>query len=323
MNFTVSLSGFDSEFNGDATGWEVHSGTWWIQSNAWYTTQGLSGMWSSVSYAADFTNFDYRARLWRNGCDGCANNILIRGTPNPLSSDNDWYSAYAFQYTRNGSFSVWKGVAGTWTSLQNWASASAINQGSAWNTLRVVANGSSLYFYINGTLVWSGSDTSLSSGRVGIEMYSDGTSGDQLWVDWATLTTSVLAPINDRVSDEQQALNDAANKRDSGSKYVAPSTPASLPDFAPSEEESPEQSPPASQWPTMIEGPLGSGVSQCPPPPASERELETPPILEEEGIEQGPREPAMIEGPPGSGVSQCPTPPESEREFIEGPPGND
>ena len=211
MNFTVGSAGFNSQFNGDATGWEVHSGTWWIASSQWYTTQGVSGAWASTSYTANFLNFDYQVRLWRNGCDGCANAILVRGAPEPLSN-GDWHSAYAFQYTRDGYYSIWKNAGEDWSALQEWTYTSAINKGGAWNTLRVVANGSNLYFYINGTLVWSGSDTSLSSGRVGIEMYSDGTSGDQLWADWAVLTTNVET-ITDTVSDEQQALNEAANRK--------------------------------------------------------------------------------------------------------------
>ena len=72
--------------------------------------------------------------------------------------------------------------------------------------------------------MWTGSDSSLSSGRVGIEVYSDGTSGDQLWADWATLTEGEFE-VTDIVSDEQQALNDAANELGGGSKDVSPSAP--------------------------------------------------------------------------------------------------
>jgi len=74
-----------------------------------------------------------------------------------------------------------------------WTPHSAINQGEAWNTLRVVAQGTSLSFYINGVPVWSGTDSSLSSGRVGLGMYRDASStGDELRVDWARLC---LPPI--------------------------------------------------------------------------------------------------------------------------------
>ncbi|PXF56303.1 MAG: hypothetical protein C4B58_14005 [Deltaproteobacteria bacterium] len=219
---TCTAGGFNSQFNGDASGWEVHYGTWWIASNQWYTTYGDPNYWASVSYDGNFDDFDYQARLWRNGSDIHSNSILIRGTPTPLDVNKDWYSYCAFQYTRNGYYSVWKTVDSTSTCLQSWTYSSAINQEDAWNTLRVVANGSNLYYYINGTLVWSGSDSSLSSGRVGIEMYSDSTSGDQLWVDWATLT-AVTSAITDEVSDEQKALSEEANERGGGSKEASSS----------------------------------------------------------------------------------------------------
>lgn len=215
-------AGFDSQFNGSAPGWESHSGTWTVDSN-YYRTTGLADASSSASYVADFTNFDYEVRLWRSGCDGCANRLFVRGTPTPLGSGNRWYSYYGFQYTRGGSYSVWKRVAGgDVTALQEWTSSSAINQGDAWNTMRVVASGSSLDFYINGTLVWSGWDSSLTSGRVGVGMYrSSSSSGDQFFVDWATLSPLSITGLDvltntGTVGAEQRGLNDATDGREGG-----------------------------------------------------------------------------------------------------------
>jgi len=147
----------------------------------------------------------------RVGCDTCTNNIKIRGTPYPLGSGNRGYSEYKSQYTRNGAYSIFKKISGgEVVTLQGWIATPYINQGSAWNTLRVVANGSNLYFYINSNLVWSGSDTSLTYGRVGIGMfYSADTTGNQLWVDWATLSTSTGIGVMDSIPLEQQILNES------------------------------------------------------------------------------------------------------------------
>jgi hypothetical protein len=57
----------------------------------------------------------------------------------------------------------------------------------------VVAKGSSLRFYINGLLIWQGTDTSLTNGRVGVSMYRDGSSGNDFQVDWATLNPNPTA----------------------------------------------------------------------------------------------------------------------------------
>ncbi|MFZ5912456.1 MAG: C39 family peptidase [Chloroflexota bacterium] len=212
LSFNLPVTGFNSQFNGSSTGWQTHSGSWWIDSSQWYVTTGLYQYWSSTSYNSTFSNFDYQVRLGRIGSSG-SNCADVRGTPTPLGSDYDWYSGYSFCYGNDGYYSVWKSTSGSsWSSLQSWTYSSTINTGGGWNTLRVVANGSSLYLYINGTLVWSGSDASLSSGRVGVEMYDSWSSGEKLWIDWATLSTiEGTVEITDTISPEQQALNEAAN----------------------------------------------------------------------------------------------------------------
>lgn len=209
-----SVLGFDSQFNYDATGWYTYAGGYWLFGAGYLYTNGASpNLWSSVSYDANtFTNMDYQARMMRFGCGGCANNLVIRGVVDPQSANNKWNTAYMFQYTRNQDFSVYKVVNGVETALQFWTFSPAILAGDAWNTLRVFASGNQFYFYINDTLVWSGSDTSLTTGKVGLGMFVSNTTGDELRVDWATLMTNAGGFIvSDTVSPEQQALNDAAN----------------------------------------------------------------------------------------------------------------
>jgi hypothetical protein len=215
--------GFDSQFNGSAEDWESHSGRWYVESN-YLWTYGLADTSASASHTAEFANFEYEVRMRRYGCETCANGLYVRGTPLPLTSDNHWYHEYKFQYDQDGNFSVYKRIAGGSAQiLQSWTFSSAINQGDAWNVLRVVANGTSLSFYINGTPVWSGSDSSLAAGQVGVGMYRNLTSIDLLEVDWATLSPLSGAEVEvGAVSAEQQALNDAANRRGGGSEDQAP-----------------------------------------------------------------------------------------------------
>lgn len=208
INITCSGGGgsaYEWEFNGEAPGWYSHSGSWYIGADTLYT-YGLSGSSSSASHEETFGNFDYEARMIRYGCDTCANRLIFRGTPDPLTSDNHWYHEYKLQYSRDGEFSIFKRTyGGDAIALVGWTYSSAINTGSAWNNLRVVANGSSLTFYINGTQVWSGYDTALSSGRVGVGMYRSTTStGDQFDVDWAHLYPLALAGPGAPVAEGEQ-----------------------------------------------------------------------------------------------------------------------
>ncbi len=185
-----STSGFNSTFNTHANGWVVHKGTWKLESANYFATVGIADKVSSISHKGIYYNLTYQARLKRSGCVGCANALVIRGTPN-LDGVGWWKTEYTFDYTNSGLFSVWRDNNGTYTALKDWTSTNAIDE-NGWNTLKVTANGSQLKFYINGVLVWSGVDSTYPSGRVGIAMYRSPTStGDKLWVDWAKLSTSV------------------------------------------------------------------------------------------------------------------------------------
>jgi hypothetical protein len=120
-----------------------------------------------------------------------------------------------FQYSRDGQYSVWKYVNGTATAVKYWTASTKINQGSAWNTLGVWLSGNSLWFNINGTWVWNGTDSSLAMGNVGLGFYDSGSSSDSLYVDWATL--SILGPYETasadmQISEEQQMLNEIADQ---------------------------------------------------------------------------------------------------------------
>lgn len=200
MSFVVNApltSGFRSSFNTHANGWEVHKGTWGLESEKYYATHGISGLVSSISYKESFSTLTYTVRMKRAGCTGCANALIIRGDPE-LDAWGWWKTSYTFDYTNSGVFSVWRDKDGTYTPLKNWTYTSAINKDD-WNILKVTADGSQLKFYINGVLVWSGTDSNYASGRVGIAMYRNTVStGDKLWVDWARLNTYVAA---DALSD--------------------------------------------------------------------------------------------------------------------------
>ena len=207
----TGVYGFVSEFQPATTNWVSRSGSWGPTSGAYLTTTGAgANRWASAYYAGgQFNNATYEAKLWRNGTDSLASNIVLRGQPATLNAAGAWTNQYVFQYSRDGFYSAYKTVNGVFTTLQPWTPTASIVKGSAWNTLRVTANGTSFSFAINGTTLWSGTDASFSVGYAGVSMFSDGVAGNQLWVDYARLTAPVAATA---ISAEQQALNDAAQK---------------------------------------------------------------------------------------------------------------
>ena len=77
-------------------------------------------------------------------------------------------NTYVFEIGPHGLFYIGKVVAGTWTALMTWTASAAIHQGVAENHLTVLADGASLTFLINGTEVAELTDSSHSTGRVGV-----------------------------------------------------------------------------------------------------------------------------------------------------------
>jgi hypothetical protein len=198
MNFTVAAPGigFNSQFTSDAAGWIAHKGVWSVAGGS-YTTPGVDTYYASVSHANNYTTLTYQARLKRVGCSTCPNHLCIRGTPTPLDPDGRWNKEYKFAFSNEdywdntkGSIAVFRVYGASVTALRPWTSTTGINSGN-WNTLKVVASGIQLRFYINGALKWSGTDSDFASGRVGIGMRGGSLVGDKLWVDWAKLATTV------------------------------------------------------------------------------------------------------------------------------------
>jgi hypothetical protein len=217
QRFTI---GFNSQFSGSNVPWTAVRGAWSNNSSAFYYTAGISNQWSSASYSTrTFTNLDVSARFWRNGT-ATASCIVVRGTPGTQTAIGEWQHGYMFCYTRDGRYAVYKRVNHVWTALQNYVATTRVVQGSAWNLLRARAVGTSLAFWINGFLVWSGSDGSLGSGRVAIWEFGTG----PLWTDYVIANSGNAVPDElmsdvsgdaqaaEAVDAEQQALNDAANR---------------------------------------------------------------------------------------------------------------
>ncbi|HSQ26948.1 MAG TPA: M4 family metallopeptidase, partial [Anaerolineales bacterium] len=177
-------------FNGSSTGWTPIAGTWGVDANYYYTEGNPDNSFYSTAYTLkSFEDFEFKVRLRRLGdlvLDPSSNGIIIRGQPTPLGGGNRWYSGYGFYYDKAGYFAIFRYDAGNAYTMSGWQQHPAIATGDAWNDLKVLAQGAHLEFYINGILVWSGTDNTYSYGLTGIAMYRKvGSTYDVLQVDWA------------------------------------------------------------------------------------------------------------------------------------------
>jgi hypothetical protein len=182
-------SKFYNQFTFNAKCWVKYSGNWYLN-NGKYQTRGVELKYATVSRKGTYSTLTYRVRLKRTGCTTCYNFLWIRGTPSPVGSLNVWNNGYMFLYSNAGKFSVWEINSGAGHILKGETTSAAINKGG-WNVLKVTAKSSRLKFYANGNLLWSGLDSTLSNGKVGIGMYRNADSGHKLLVDWARLIKNV------------------------------------------------------------------------------------------------------------------------------------
>jgi hypothetical protein len=145
----------------------------------------------------------------RTGCDNCATKLLVRGSA-VASAVAGWTSGYQFNIKRNGYYYVGKIINGTALTIKNWTYSPYINKGNAWNVLGVVAKGGGLGFSINGHPVWGGYDYSLSLGKTGVDMWSDGSGGvNRVFIDYATLTTTINTSLSQGISSVTEKASQA------------------------------------------------------------------------------------------------------------------
>jgi len=191
---------FDSSFTGDHAGWAPVVGTWKLEGENFYTSIGTGGSYNGIVHNGVYKDMVYQVRMYRSGCIGCGNEIIIRGAGKP-DPNGVWATGYYFDYTNNGYFSIWKLVDGQVFALVPWVYSPYIKKGGL-NTLKVVIGGASILYYINNVLHAAGTDTSISvAGQTGIDFYtssgalSSEAAADKLYVDWARLTLGANAVV--------------------------------------------------------------------------------------------------------------------------------
>jgi hypothetical protein len=204
-NFRNQVIGEDffSNFNSSMSGWSQVNGSWVLYGSAYLRSTGLANLGASIRHASKYGDLTYTVRMRRHGsCTSCSNRIIIRGNPASLVSTNWWKPSYVFQYTNDGNFSIYYMTsAGTFTTLKPWTASGAIAMNN-WNTLKVVAVGRQLKFYINNILVYTAFNSGLRVGSVGFGFYRDAAPGT-LYVDYANLSNTPTADINPNADVDQ------------------------------------------------------------------------------------------------------------------------
>ena len=167
----ISLGGgYFEDFNdGLAQNWHEDIDDSWQVIAGEYRAQSSTNNWMMAYYEAkQWEDLSVQMTCRRTGSTDTSAAVTLRASSN---FDNGIGSAYVFQITIAGYYGIWKQVNGSFSWLQSWTPSPSITTGT--NTLTAVAEGSLLKFFINGTLVWTGSDNALISGDIGLGGYTE------------------------------------------------------------------------------------------------------------------------------------------------------
>jgi Zn-dependent metalloprotease/subtilisin family serine protease len=191
--------------------------------------QVVSGEYRAQTSGSEFMTSRYTGRQWadltvqmscrRTGSPDYSAGVALRAS---TDFDEGAGAAYVFQISQGGFYGVWKQSNGVFTWLQSWT-ATALNPVT--NLLTAVAQGSQLRFYINGNLVWSGIDATLTNGHVGLLGYTTVTTPtvhyfDNVAVSDPTTNFTVISP--------QQLLANARPVAGSGTELSPHQAPPGL-----------------------------------------------------------------------------------------------
>ncbi len=168
---------FSDNFNdGQADGWSTQNGSWSVVTDSgspvYYQSSTSEGRASTGS--SSWTNYSVEARVKVDNWNG-SNRVYVAGR---YQDGNNFYAASLYNST-GGKLEIRKKVGGSSTTL---ATKDYTLSTGTWYTVKLELNGSTLNMYVNGQLQLTASDSSLSSGGIGLVAYKTVTKFDDVSV---------------------------------------------------------------------------------------------------------------------------------------------
>ncbi|HEX3048710.1 MAG TPA: LamG-like jellyroll fold domain-containing protein, partial [Bacillota bacterium] len=177
---------FSDDFNdGNASGWTVQYGTWSVVSDSGSYVYYKSGIDEGRSSAGNqsWTNYSVQARVKVDNFNG-SNRAYVCGR---YKDGNNYYCASLMSNT----IEIRKKVSGSSSTL---VSKSYTIATGTWYTVKLVLNGSSISMYIDGVQQLSTTDSSLTSGAIGLVPYKVTAKYDDIIVDDSSTGSSTPTP---------------------------------------------------------------------------------------------------------------------------------
>jgi hypothetical protein len=174
----ISFGAYSEDFSdGLAQNWVETTDPQWAVVTGEYRAQAgaITLRMQSVYTGVRWQNSAAQVLMRRTGEIYSAAVLVLRASDD-FSWINSVGSAYLFAISGDGSYYVGKYVNGVFSFIQSWTASPLLNVGATTNTVLASVEGSNLRIYLNGSLAWSGTDSSVTGeGRVGVMGYSGGT----------------------------------------------------------------------------------------------------------------------------------------------------
>lgn len=180
----------DSFDDGNANGWATQNGTWSVvQDNGSYVyrqTSANEGRASTGSTA--WSDYAVEANVKIDNWNG-TNRAYVAGR---YQDGNNFYAASLYN-SGGGKLEIRKKVSGSTTTL---ATLDYPLASGTWYTVKLELAGNTIRMYVNGTLQLTATDTSLTSGAVGLIAYKSAASFDNVVVTDSSGATSTPQPTS-------------------------------------------------------------------------------------------------------------------------------
>ncbi|MBB6673037.1 DUF1080 domain-containing protein [Cohnella nanjingensis] len=157
-------------FTNGSSNWTANAGTWSASTGVYNQTSKTNNPPMSTLNGLTYGNFQAQAVVKINGSSNPDNwaGIVFRKTN---AADSPWTSGYLFVIQANGTV----GFSRQGTAVGP-AASTGLDPTAQYVTLKVVANGSTLRGYVNGSLVITTTDTTWSSGYFGLVTFNNSAS---------------------------------------------------------------------------------------------------------------------------------------------------
>ena len=189
--------GMPAEFITDGDRWSVYDGNLTMDGNS-------VNNYGSAYYDMMFDDFVFEFEITRQESSGTIGNTLGCLVRSDGLHDTGNQNGYAFALTQSGSWWYAKYIDGVLTDWTGWLTSAAINSGLGnSNVVSIVANGPSLEYYINGTLVHSVTETDFTEGYCTVFAYDGSAGTNKVTYDYYSIVPGEDAKAVTTIDDVQ------------------------------------------------------------------------------------------------------------------------